>query len=54
MSDPLNPLKLNVEGVEQLVASQLNKNIPMGEPIEEGASDELIGELSLKLDETQL
>lgn len=54
MSDPLNPLKLNVQGVEQLVGSQLNKNIPMGENPEEGVSDDLIGELSLDLDDSQL
>lgn len=54
MADPLNPLKLNVEGVEQLVASQLNKNIPEGTIMEEGVSDELVGELSLNLDDTQL
>lgn len=54
MSDPLNPLKLNVEGVEQLVASNLNKNIPDGTLLEEGVSDDLIGELSLSLDDNEL
>lgn len=49
-----DPRELNVIGVDQLISSRLNKNIPDKPIPEEGPSDNLEGELELSMSDEEL